>query len=165
MTLIIPPLRITPLKSVEIVVGTFELHKMIQRVQVLRVIFLVGIIILGLSLRRFGYAIDLPFFIVKYGGSLLWGSMVYFLLAFAVGGRSAEFRPVGVAAVALCVAIGIELFRLYHTPWLDTFRLTTAGALLLGRVFSLLNIVAYTIGITAACALDPSHRQSPLLRR
>lgn len=118
------------------------------------------IIISGLLLRRFGYSVDLPFAVVKYGGSLLWGSMVYFLLAFAVGGLSARIRPAGIAIIALAIAICVELFRLYHTPWLDAFRLTTSGALLLGRVFSLWNIVAYAFGIAAAYALDPARRQS-----
>ncbi|MBB3310674.1 hypothetical protein FHT78_002418 [Rhizobium sp. BK196] len=158
MKLIIPPLGIRQLKSVEIVVETFELRKMIQRTQGLRLMLLIVIIVLGLALRRFGYAIDLPFFIVKYGGSLLWGSMVYFLLAFAVGGLSARIRPAGIAIIAFAIAICVELFRLYHTPWLDAFRLTTAGALLLGRIFSLWNIVAYAFGIAAACALDPAFR-------
>lgn len=137
---------------------------MIQGVQFQRLTALALIIICGLTLRRFGYAVDLPFFVVKYGGSLLWGSMVYFLLAFAIAGFVVKIRPPGIAAMALVVAICVELLRLYHTPWLDDFRLTTAGALLLGRVFSLWNIVAYAIGIAAAYALDPSRRQSSLSR-
>ncbi|UWU23257.1 DUF2809 domain-containing protein [Rhizobium sp. CB3060] len=92
----------------------------------------------------------LPFVAVKYGGSLLWGAMVYWLLAtlFVATGR---FR---IAAAALIVAVLVELFRLWHTPTLDAFRLTTAGALLLGRVFSLWNILAYAAGIAAALVLD-----------
>lgn len=41
---------------------------------------------------------------------------------------------------------------------LDAFRLTTAGALLLGRIFSLWNLPAYAIGMAAACAFDPARR-------
>jgi len=137
-----------------------NLHKIIECIQVQRFAALLLTIVSGLTLRRFGYAADLPFLIVKYGGSLLWGSMVYFLLAFVMAGLVAGVRPVGVAVLALCLAICVELFRLYHTPWLDAFRLTTAGALLLGRIFSLWNIVAYAIGIAAAYALDPAHRRS-----
>ncbi|WP_184399910.1 DUF2809 domain-containing protein [Rhizobium sp. BK650] len=133
---------------------------MIQRTQGLRLMLLIVIIVLGLALRRFGYAIDLPFFIVKYGGSLLWGSMVYFLLAIALGGLVAECRPVGIFVAAVSVAVCVELIRLYHTPWLDAFRLTTAGPLLLGRVFSVWNIVAYAVGIAAAYALDPARSKS-----
>jgi hypothetical protein len=137
-----------------------QLSGTIQGRQLQRLAALFLIIISGLLLRRFGYSVDLPFVVVKYGGSLLWGSMVYFLLAFAVGGLSTRIRPAGIATIALAVAICVELFRLYHTPWLDAFRLTTAGALLLGRVFSLWNIVAYAFGIAAAYALDPARRQS-----
>ena len=32
-------------------------------------------------------------------------------------------------------AAAVELFKLYHMPALDAFRLTLPGALLLGRVF------------------------------
>ena len=104
----------------------------------------------GLALRRYGYALHLPFVAVKYGGSLLWGAMVYWLLAtiFVSTGR---FR---ITSAALIVAVIVELFRLWHTPALDAFRLTAAGALLLGRVFSLWNILAYAAGIAAALALD-----------
>ncbi|MFK0165274.1 DUF2809 domain-containing protein [Rhizobium sp. NPDC090279] len=104
----------------------------------------------GLSLRRFGYAADLPFTVVKYGGSILWGAMVYWLLAVTFAG----VRGLRIASAALIVAVAVEFFRLWHTPTLDAFRLTTAGALLLGRVFSLWNIVAYAAGIAAALALD-----------
>jgi hypothetical protein len=104
----------------------------------------------GLALRRYGYAINLPFAVVKYGGSLLWGAMVYWLLA-TIFTSSGRFR---IATTALLVAVAVELFRLWHTPDLDAFRLTTAGALLLGRVFSLWNIVAYAAGIAVAQTLD-----------
>ena len=104
----------------------------------------------GLALRRFGYVANLPFGIVKYGGSILWGAMVYWLLATIF----VAARGLRVAFIALIVAIAVELFRLWHTPALDAFRLTTAGALLLGRVFSLWNIAAYAAGIAAALALD-----------
>ncbi|HLP67535.1 MAG TPA: DUF2809 domain-containing protein, partial [Rhizobium sp.] len=49
---------------------------------------------------------------------------------------------------------GVELIRLYHTPWLDEFRRTLAGALLLGRIFSVYNIIAYLAGIAAAALID-----------
>ncbi|MDL2398371.1 DUF2809 domain-containing protein [Rhizobium mayense] len=104
----------------------------------------------GLALRRYGYAMHLPFVVVKYGGSLLWGAMVYWLLATIL----ASARRFRITSVALTVAVLVELFRLWHTPALDAFRLTTAGALLLGRVFSLWNIMAYAAGIAVALALD-----------
>jgi len=47
-----------------------------------------------------------------------------------------------------------RLFRLVHTPWLDDFRLTLAGACLLGRIFSDWDILAYGAGIGFAIGLD-----------
>ena len=87
--------------------------------------------------------------------------MVNLLMALLV----ARSRPAIIAVMALFLAIAVELFRLYHTPWLDAFRLTTAGALLLGHVFSLWNIPAYAIGIAVACACDPVHRAAVDSRR
>jgi hypothetical protein len=56
--------------------------------------------------------------------------------------------------LAAVVAVAVEFLRLYHTPWLDDFRTTTAGALLLGRIFSVFNITAYLAGIAAAWQID-----------
>jgi hypothetical protein len=110
----------------------------------------VSVIIAGLCLRLFGYRIGLPFFIVKYGGSLLWGSMVYLLIA-ALFVERAKLLTLVLAEV---FAIAVELVRLVHTPWLDAFRETMAGALLLGKVFSPWNIVAYTLGIGIAALME-----------
>jgi uncharacterized Ntn-hydrolase superfamily protein len=52
---------------------------------------------------------------VKYGGSLLWGTMVFFLVAIAAAGWSRRT----VASIALAIAVCVELFRLVHTPWLE----------------------------------------------
>lgn len=102
-----------------------------------------AVIVAGLCLRRFGYDAGLPFIAVKYGGSLLWGTMVYLLVAMLFG-RCSAWRSV---CLSVLIASAVEFSRLYHTPWLDAFRLTLAGQLLLGRVFSLYNIVAYLAGI------------------
>jgi hypothetical protein len=110
----------------------------------------VGIIVSGLALRGFGLQLGLPGPVVKYGGSLLWGAMVYFLVAIRASGRSRT----ALALTALAIAVCVELVRLVHTPWLDALRLTTAGALLLGRIFSVWNMVAYAAGILCALGLD-----------
>jgi hypothetical protein len=104
----------------------------------------------GLVLRKFGYAAHLPFVVVKFGGPCLWGAMVYFLLA-SFSGKAEAFN---IAIGAFAIALAVELIRLYHTPWLDAFRVTTAGALLIGRVFSFWNILFYAVGILSAFAID-----------
>lgn len=60
----------------------------------------------------------------------------------------------------MTIAICVEMFRLCHSPWLDQFRLTLFGALLLGRIFSLWNIVAYAFGIALALAVDPGRERN-----
>ena len=109
-----------------------------------------AIIISGLALRRYGLGVGLPAFIVKYGGSLLWAMMVFFLVAMAAPARSRWSIALMSASIAVCV----ELFRLVHAPWLDAFRLTTAGALLLGRIFSPWNMLAYGGGIVLGALLN-----------
>jgi hypothetical protein len=104
----------------------------------------------GLVLRAYGHGLDLPVGIVKYGGSVLWGTMVYFLLAICRRGRS----RLGAASLAMAIAVAVELSRLYHTLRFDAFRRSLPGALLLGRIFSLWNILAYVCGILLGAALD-----------
>lgn len=117
---------------------------------IVRACLCLSIIACGLALRQFGPGLGLSFPVVKYGGSILWGAMVFFLVAISASWRS---RP-RIALIAATIAVGVELFRLVHAPWLDEFRLTTAGALLLGRVFSALNMLAYGVGIVLAMWLD-----------
>jgi len=81
---------------------------------------------------------------------MLWGTMVFFLVALAAPGRP---RP-STAAISAAIAIGVELFRLVHAPWLDAFRLTLPGALLLGRIFSVWDVLGYGAGIVLGMWLD-----------
>ena len=104
----------------------------------------------GLALRGFGFNWGLSAFVVKYGGSLLWAAMVFFLVAMAASRAS---RP-SIALISAAIAVGVELFRLIHAPWLDAFRLTLPGALLLGRIFSAWNMLAYGVGIIFGMGLD-----------
>jgi hypothetical protein len=106
-----------------------------------------SIAICGLALRRFGFGLGLPALIVKYGGSVLWATMLFFLVAISVPARP-RWR------VALLSAACVELFRLVHAPWLDAFRLTMAGALLLGRISSVWDLLAYGVGIVLGVLLD-----------
>ena len=109
-----------------------------------------AIIACGLALRGWGLGFGLPAFVVKYGGSILWGTMVFFLVAIAASRLSGP----RIALIAAVIAIGVELFRLVHFPWLDAFRLTLPGALLLGRIFSVWSMVAYGVGIGLGVMLD-----------
>jgi hypothetical protein len=117
---------------------------------IVRACLCLSIIVAGLALRRYGLGLGLPAFVVKYGGSILWATMVFFLVAMAAS-HLPRWR---IGLMAASIAVGVELFRLVHTPWLDDFRLTTAGALLLGRIFSLWDMLAYGAGVVFGMWLD-----------
>lgn len=117
---------------------------------VVRLCLCLTIIVLGLGLRGFGLGLGLPAMVVKYGGSALWAAMLFFVVAMAAPSQSRRH----IVSVAAVIAIGVELFRLVHFPQLDSFRLTLLGALLLGRIFSPWDIVAYGAGIMSAMLLD-----------
>ena len=87
--------------------------------------------------------LGLPQFASKYGGSILWGSMVFFVIA-ALG---PAMKLMTVAGIAAMVAAAVEFSQLMHAGWLDDFRRTAIGALLLGRTFTWWDILAYWIGI------------------
>lgn len=117
---------------------------------IVRACLCLAIVISGLTLRRFGFGLGWPAIVVKYGGSMLWGAMVFFLVAIAAPRRPRRY----VALISAVIAVCVELFRLVHAPWLDDFRLTLAGALLLGRIFSAWDIPAYAAGIGLGMGLD-----------
>jgi hypothetical protein len=117
---------------------------------IVRACLCVAVVACGLALRGFGPGLGLPALVVKYGGSTLWGTMVFFLVAMAASNRS----RLSIALIAAIIAVCVELFRLVHAPWLDAFRLTLPGALLLGRIFSPWDFVAYGAGIVLAIGLD-----------
>jgi hypothetical protein len=59
-----------------------------------------------------------------------------------------------VVVIASIVAGLVELSRLYHTAALDAFRLSMAGALLLGRVFTVWHFAVYWVVIALTAWLD-----------
>jgi len=94
--------------------------------------------------------LGLPPFLHKYGGSVLWAAMVYWLVAMLLP----RMTPAKVAVLAAILAAAVEFSRLFHVPALDAFRLTLAGKLILGRFFSLWNIAAYWVAIAVAAGAD-----------
>lgn len=120
------------------------------RISLIRAALAAMVIICGLSLRWYGFPLGLSAFVVKYGGSLLWATMVFLL----VGVAQPRLTQTQIAAIAVVIAGVVEFSRLVHTPWLDAFRLTAAGALLLGRIFSLWNLAAYAVGVAFGAWID-----------
>jgi hypothetical protein len=88
--------------------------------------------------------------VTKYGGSVLWGAMVYAIFVALFPRR----RPIEIGIAAGVFALAVELFKLVHSPAIDSFRLTLAGQLIIGRFFSYGDILAYWVAIAAFAAAD-----------
>lgn len=116
-------------------------------------LLIVATIVAGLTLRL--THLGLPFVVVKYGGSVLWALMIYWIVS--------SLRPnwplINSGLASAAVAAAVEFFKLYHAPTLDAFRLTLPGALLLGRVFSISDLLAYTLAIVAGMLADRAIRR------
>jgi hypothetical protein len=106
------------------------------------------IIIAGLWCRWPGSGLPWP--IAKWGGSILWGAMVYFLAALLRPNATLSWN----LALAIAIALMVEYSRLWHPSWLDEFRTTSAGLVLLGRLFSYWNILAYLAAICVGAIID-----------
>ena len=103
---------------------------------------------IGLAVRFL--PLHLPWFLYKYLGSTLWAAALYWLLATLLP----KLRPQAIATLAILIATLLELSRLIPLAPIDAFRLTFAGKILLGRYFSLKNIVAYILAVTLAAICD-----------
>ena len=95
---------------------------------------------LGLSSRRFGAV--LPAWVAAYAGDVLWALLGFWLVSFGW-----PRWPAGrVAAVALALAVAVEISQLYQAPWLNALRGTTPGGLVLGHGFLGSDLVCYAAG-------------------
>jgi hypothetical protein len=120
----------------------------------LSALLILGTIAAGLTVRM--AHLGLPFVVVKYGGSMLWALMIYWI----VSSIRPRWSMAQNALAAGAIASAVELFKLYHSPTLDSFRLTLPGALLLGRVFSVWDLLAYSVAITAGALVDCAIRST-----
>ena len=109
----------------------------------------------GLAVRF--VPLGLPPSLVKYGGSTLWALMIYWIVSTVFS----WWRLSAVALVAGVVATAVEFLKLYRSPGLDAFRLTLPGILLLGRYFSIWDILAYWLAILAGALMDRAIRADP----
>lgn len=110
----------------------------------------VGLIVVLCGLLWRSPVLDLSPVVAKYGGSVLWGALVYACC------RTATPKA-GVATASILAAVLaaiVEFSQLLHWPPLDAFRSSSFGALLLGRVFSWWDIVSYWAGIAVIGVAD-----------
>ena len=92
----------------------------------------------------------LPLVINIWLGDFLWAFMLYFLGIALFWPRNKQKYTI--LLVVFCWFV--ELSQAWHTPWLDAFRDTVIGGLLLGHGFLWSDILAYTAGAWFGYVLD-----------
>ncbi|EPY7703318.1 MULTISPECIES: ribosomal maturation YjgA family protein [Bacillus cereus group] len=112
-----------------------------KRNRLLYAMFTILVIILGLSSRKFAFA--LPALLNDYLGDALWALMIFIGFGFLF--PKIEMKKL--AFISLIFCYGIEVSQLYHAEWIDSIRATTLGGLVLGYGFLWSDLVAYTIGV------------------
>ncbi|HGH1669467.1 DUF2809 domain-containing protein [Bacillus thuringiensis] len=112
-----------------------------KRNRVVYALFTIVVIILGLSSRKFAFA--LPHLLNDYLGDALWALMIFTGFGFLF--PKTETKKL--AFISLMFCYGIEASQLYHAEWIDSIHATTLGGLVLGYGFLWSDVVAYTIGV------------------
>jgi hypothetical protein len=118
------------------------------------VLVLVIVLVVGLSIRRFGA--HLPFVIKEYAPDTLWALAVFLLCRLLLPRAS----TIQCATIAVIFSVCIEVSQLYYAPWIDATRRTTLGGLVLGYGFLWSDIGCYLVGVGIGAGLDAA-----LLRR
>jgi hypothetical protein len=118
----------------------------------LSIVLIIATPIAGLTIRFI--PLGVPALIVKYGGSMLWALMIYWIVSVLLP----LLRSSGAALTTAAVTVGVEFFKLHQSPALDAFRLTIPGMLLLGRFFSIWDILAYWLAISIGVLIDKQIR-------
>lgn len=94
--------------------------------------------------------LGLPYVIVKYGGSFLWASTVYWFIGYFL----ARQKPLTLALISLVVTAGIEFLKRVQSTTLESIRNTLFGIMILGRFFSYTDIAVYWVAIFCAACID-----------
>jgi Protein of unknown function (DUF2809) len=94
--------------------------------------------------------VGLPYLIVKYGGSFLWASTVYWFIGYFL----ARQKPLVLALISLVITAAIEFLKRVQSSTLENIRNTFFGIMILGRFFSYTDIAVYWIAILCMLWID-----------
>jgi hypothetical protein len=85
-----------------------------------------------------------------YFGDVLYATMYYFAVRMLFPQRRRRFA----AAAALAICYAIEALQLYHAPWIQAWRATRLGGLILGYGFLWSDLICYALGAGVGWAVD-----------
>jgi len=115
----------------------------------------VAVVAAGLLWRsRF---VPLPPWASKYGGDALWALMVFVGFGFLLT-RCSTLR---LALLAIGCSWAVEFSQLYHAPWLDAWRATMPGRLILGSTFNWPDLATYALGVALGAGAELWFRPVP----
>ncbi|CAM3717966.1 DUF2809 domain-containing protein [Mucilaginibacter galii] len=81
--------------------------------------------------------------IPQWVGDVLWALMVYLLVRAIL--ITSPLKQVALISLLFCFAI--EFSQLYQAPWINSFRRTLPGRLILGQGFLWSDLLAYAAGV------------------
>ena len=97
--------------------------------------------IIGLSTRKLPHLF--PGFVTEYGGDTLWATLFFFLMRIVC----IKKKLVIVALLTYGFGVLIEVSQLYQAPWINEWRQTFIGQMLLGHGFLWSDLVCYAVGV------------------
>ena len=125
-----------------------HVQRRIRRHRFFQIVLIALVCLLGIGSRRYSNA--LPRFIAAYAGDTLWALAAFLGLGLIL--PRALTRTIALLAMSFSVAV--EISQLYHAPWIDSIRQTTAGGLVLGFGFLWSDLVCYAVGVCVGMLID-----------
>lgn len=119
-----------------------------NRSRFLQVLFLIIVVTAGLASRK--YPQLLPACLGKYPGDALWALAAFVLWGLILPRATTMI----IALLAFLTSFLDEISQLYHAPWIDAIRNTTAGHVILGYSFSWYDTLAYAVGVLLGIIIE-----------
>lgn len=105
-------------------------------------LLMISIIIpIGLATRKIPALF--PSFIAEFGGDTLWATLFFLLIRMLFPG----WNRIKTTVITYSFCVLIELSQLYQAEWINEWRHTFLGRMLLGQGFLWSDLVCYAVGV------------------
>lgn len=111
------------------------------------IISAVIIIGLGIASRKI---MGFPYFVYEYVGDVLWAANLYMVFRIFFPREKISLM----AFISFVTSVLVEFSQVYHAPWIDSFRNTFIGGMLIGYGFLWSDILCYAIGTAIGVIAD-----------